>query len=184
MIPSPCFNTLHLFYIQPVPSRLCRQVTDVTRPTCREVSTSANCPSSSSLCATSQWEFIANFTDGINGTGIESISIRQGNGTLNTSTVVETGGENVTVVTYSAFCCSPNVELVAVDRVGNLGRCVGQVRQPTTAAPVTTAAGGTTSSRGHTLSITHTLWISVAVSVLWKWKRWLNLQIWIYDIWF
>ena len=168
MIPSPCFNTLHLFYIQPVPSRLCRQVTDVTRPTCREVSTSANCPSSSSLCATSQWEFIANFTDGINGTGIESISIRQGNGTLNTSTVVETGGENVTVVTYSAFCCSPNVELVAVDRVGNLGRCVGQVRQPTTAAPVTTAAGGTTSSRGHTLSITHTLWISVAVSVLWK----------------
>ncbi|KAE8300745.1 von Willebrand factor A domain-containing protein 7 Protein G7c Precursor [Larimichthys crocea] len=38
-----------------------------------------------------KWEFIANLTDGINGTGIESITIRQGNGTLNTSTVVGTG---------------------------------------------------------------------------------------------
>ncbi|TMS23924.1 von Willebrand factor A domain-containing protein 7 [Larimichthys crocea] len=91
------------------------KVTDVSRPVCQVVSSSTNCPSSSSLCASSQWEFIANLTDGINGTGIESITIRQGNGTLNTSTVVGTGGENITVATYIASCCSQNVELAAVD---------------------------------------------------------------------
>uniref|UniRef100_A0A3B4U9U7 von Willebrand factor A domain-containing protein 7-like n=1 Tax=Seriola dumerili TaxID=41447 RepID=A0A3B4U9U7_SERDU len=98
------------------------KVTDVTRPVCQEVSTSTSCPSSSSLCASSQWEFIANLTDGINGTGIESITVRQGNGTLNTSTVAGAEGENITVATYSASCCSQNVELAVVDKVGNVGR--------------------------------------------------------------
>ncbi|KAG8014446.1 von Willebrand factor A domain-containing protein 7 [Nibea albiflora] len=145
------------------------KVTDVSRPVCQVVSSSTNCPSSSSLCASSQWEFIANLTDGINGTGIESVTIRQGNGTLNTSAVVGTGGENITVATYVASCCSPNVELAAVDAVGNVGTCVGQARESTTAAPVTTAAvNATTTSGGHTLSLSHCLWISVAVSLLWK----------------
>lgn len=145
-------------------------MTDVSRPVCQVVSSSTNCPSSSSLCASSQWEFIANLTDGINGTGIESITIRQGNGTLNTSTVVGTGGENITVATYIASCCSQNVELAAVDGVGNVGTCVGQARESTTAGPVTTAtaAVNTTSSGGHTLSISHCLWISAAVYFLWK----------------
>ncbi|KAM4584888.1 von Willebrand factor A domain-containing protein 7-like isoform 2-T2 [Odontesthes bonariensis] len=114
------------------------RVTDIASPVCQEVSISPICPSSSSLCASSQWEFIANFTDGISGTGIESISISQGNGTLNEIKMVGAGGESITRVTYSASCCFLNVELVAVDRVGNVGRCVGQVRQSTTAAPVTT----------------------------------------------
>ncbi|TKS68922.1 von Willebrand factor A domain-containing protein 7 [Collichthys lucidus] len=146
------------------------KVTDVSRPVCQVVSSSTDCPSSSSLCASSQWEFIANLTDGINGTGIESVTIRQGNGTLNTSTVVGTGGENITVATYVASCCSQNVELAAVDGVGNVGTCVGRARESTTAAPVTTATAtvNTTSSGGHTLSISHCLWISVAVYFLWK----------------
>ncbi|XP_010739438.3 von Willebrand factor A domain-containing protein 7 [Larimichthys crocea] len=146
------------------------KVTDVSRPVCQVVSSSTNCPSSSSLCASSQWEFIANLTDGINGTGIESITIRQGNGTLNTSTVVGTGGENITVATYIASCCSQNVELAAVDGVGNVGTCVGRARESTTAGPVTTATAtvNTTSSGGHTLSISHCLWISAAVYFLWK----------------
>uniref|UniRef100_A0AAX7TYP7 von Willebrand factor A domain containing 11 n=1 Tax=Astatotilapia calliptera TaxID=8154 RepID=A0AAX7TYP7_ASTCA len=76
------------------------KVTDVNRPVCQVVNTST-CASTSLLCASSQWEFIANFTDGINGTGIESVTIHQGNGTLNMSTVVEAGGENITLVTYT-----------------------------------------------------------------------------------
>ncbi|KAG7223689.1 hypothetical protein INR49_015414 [Caranx melampygus] len=129
------------------------KVTDFTRPVCQVVSTSTVCPSSSSLCASSQWEFIANLTDGINGTGIESITIRQGNGTLNTSTVAGADGENVTVATYRASCCSQNVELTMVDKVGNVGTCVGQAKESTTAAPVTTTAVNTTSTGGLTLSI-------------------------------
>lgn len=143
-------------------------MTDITRPVCRVVSSSTNCPSSSSLCASSQWKFIANLTDGINGTGIESVTIRQGNGTLNTSTVAGAGGENITVAHYSSSCCSQNVELAAVDRVGNVGTCVGQARESTTAAPTTIAAVNTTSTGGHTLIISQCLWISVVVSVLWK----------------
>nr|XP_046264832.1 von Willebrand factor A domain-containing protein 7-like [Scatophagus argus] len=144
------------------------KVTDVTRPTCQDAASSTSCPSSSSLCASSQWKFTANLTDGVNGTGIESVTIRQGNGTLNTSTVVGAGGENITVATYSASCCSQTVELAAVDKVGNVGTCVGQARQSTTAAPVTTTAGNTTSTGGHTLNISYCFWISVAVSLLWK----------------
>ncbi|XP_073335897.1 von Willebrand factor A domain-containing protein 7 [Pagrus major] len=143
------------------------KVTDINRPVCQEVSSSSNCPSSSSLCASSQWEFIANLTDGINGTGIESVTIRQGNGTLNTTTVAGAGGENITVVTYSASCCSQNVELTAVDKVGNVGTCVGKAKESTTAAPVTTAAVNTTSTGGHTLSMSQCLWISAVVSLLW-----------------
>ncbi len=163
MMPHSCLiaSSLPLLF-------LCLQVTDVTRPVCQVVSTSTSCPSSSSLCASSQWEFIANFTDGINGTGIETVTIRQGNGTLNTSTVAGAGGENITVAAYSASCCSQNVELSAVDRVGNVGTCVGQAKESTTAAPMTTAAVNTTSTGGHTLSLSHCLWISVAVSLLWQ----------------
>ncbi|XP_063333347.1 von Willebrand factor A domain-containing protein 7-like [Pelmatolapia mariae] len=128
------------------------KVTDVNRPVCQVVNTST-CDSTSLLCASSQWEFIANFTDGINGTGIDSVTIRQGNGTLNMSTVVEAGGENITLVTYTASCCSPIVELSAVDSVGNVGTCVGQARvlttpPPTTTTPATTTAVQTTSTGG------------------------------------
>ncbi|XP_034450362.1 von Willebrand factor A domain-containing protein 7-like isoform X1 [Hippoglossus hippoglossus] len=151
------------------------KVTDTARPVCQVVSTSTNCTSSSSLCSSSHWEFIANFTDGVNGTGIDSITVRQGNGTLNTSTVAGAGGENFTVVTYSASCCAQNVVLAAVDNVGNVGKCVGQVRESTTATPAvveaantTTAAVTTTSTGGHTLSMSRCLWITAAVYLLWK----------------
>ncbi|XP_028302235.1 von Willebrand factor A domain-containing protein 7-like isoform X2 [Gouania willdenowi] len=152
------------------------KVTDVSGPTCQEVNTSGNCSSSSSfLCSSSKWEFLANFTDGINGTGIERITLRQGNGTLNTSTAVGTAGENITVVTYSSSCCSQSVQLIAVDKVGNVGSCVGQVRAVTTATPVisTTAANNTTSTGGHGLSISHPLvvWMGVFISVLLKYTH-------------
>ncbi|XP_034043930.1 von Willebrand factor A domain-containing protein 7-like [Thalassophryne amazonica] len=163
------------------------KVTDFTEPMCEVISVSGNCSVSPSLCGSSQWTFSANFTDGINGTGIQRVSIRQGNGTLNTSMVVGAGGENITVVTYIASCCSPTVELVAVDGVGNVGTCVGQanVTVDTTAAPVdttaapvdTTAAPAVTSptstvsattSGGNNLNISHCLWIGVVISLIWK----------------
>ncbi|KAM3622807.1 uncharacterized protein V6R79_003398 [Siganus canaliculatus] len=131
------------------------EVTDITRPVCQEASSPSSCPSSSSLCASSQWEFSTNITDGVNGTGIESITIRQGNGTLNTSTVAGADGENVTLATYSASCCFQTVELAVVDRVGNVGTCVAQAKD-------------TTSTAGHSLSLSYCLWISAAIALLWK----------------
>ncbi|KAM9314807.1 von Willebrand factor A domain-containing protein 7-like [Pholidichthys leucotaenia] len=96
------------------------KVTDLSGPVCQVVSISGIC-NHSLPCTSSQWEYIANLTDGINGTGIATISLRQGNGILKTSMVVGAGGESVTVITYNASCCSESVEVAAVDRVGNVG---------------------------------------------------------------
>ncbi|XP_029997020.1 von Willebrand factor A domain-containing protein 7 isoform X2 [Sphaeramia orbicularis] len=128
------------------------KVTDTTSPTCQVVSTT-NCTSSSSACSSLQWMFVANITDGVNGTGIESVSINQGNGTLNTSTAVGMDGMNITVVSYSASCCSQSVRLAAVDNVGNVGICEGKA---------------VTSTGGRTLTVSHWLWISVALSIIWR----------------
>ncbi|XP_053711313.1 von Willebrand factor A domain-containing protein 7-like [Synchiropus splendidus] len=143
------------------------KVTDVDRPVCQVVSR-ASCPSHS--CSSSQWEFIANITDGINGTGIDSVRLRQGNGTLNVSSVSGAGGENITVASYSASCCFQSVELVAVDRVGNVGSCVGQARALTTAAPPTTAPATTvsTTSSAPSFSTTYFLWGSLLLCLLLK----------------
>ncbi|XP_051939466.1 von Willebrand factor A domain-containing protein 7-like [Hippocampus zosterae] len=146
------------------------EVTDVNRPVCQEVSTSTNC-STSSLCDSSQWIFVANLTDGINGTGIERVTIRKGSGTLNTTTVVGPGGENITVASYRSSCCADRVELTVVDNVGNVGICVGQVRQSTTVAPVTAAhvtPNNTTSTGGDSLSTTLWVWTTVVALTLWK----------------
>ncbi|KAJ7997392.1 hypothetical protein DPEC_G00228510 [Dallia pectoralis] len=94
-------------------------VTDITRPVCEVFSVKANC---SGDCSLSTWELSANLTDG-NGTGIERITRRQGNGTLRTTTAVDESGNKVTRANYTASCCSPTMELVAVDVVGNVGTC-------------------------------------------------------------
>ncbi|CAB1316905.1 unnamed protein product [Coregonus sp. 'balchen'] len=154
------------------------------------VSVTANC---SDDCSLSMWELYANLTDG-NGTGIERVTLRQGNGTLNTSTVAGAGNWTVTLAAYSASCCSPEVELVAVDGAGNVGTCFRSIRvtvdttvQPpvtnvtsvTSAISVTsvtsaitqnsitktTAKVGTTASRGHILSVSSYLCFIMLVSV-------------------
>ncbi|XP_070684547.1 uncharacterized protein [Pempheris klunzingeri] len=149
--------------------------TDLAGPVCQIINISGICLASSSLCVSSRWELIANFTDGINGTGIVTINVHQGNGTLNTSMVAGAGGENITVATYSASCCSQSVQLAAVDRVGNVGRCVARARgltittaHVTTTAPTTMAVVKTTSSGGHTFTLSHRLWICVGVPLLWQ----------------
>ena len=67
------------------------------------------------------WELSVQVTDGEGGSGVDSVTLRQGNGTLNTS--LAAGNEQITLVSYNASCCSPNVELVVVDRVGNVDIC-------------------------------------------------------------
>ncbi|KAK0148274.1 von Willebrand factor A domain-containing protein 7 [Merluccius polli] len=137
-------------------------VTDISGPVCQMTSISDTCHSSAALCSSTQWQYSTRLTDGANGAGIDSVSIRQGNGTLKTSQHVGAAGENVTMVAYNATCCALKVELVAVDKVGNVGTCTGQVilKQATAAVP-------TTSTAGRTLTLSQLLWIGVTVSHLW-----------------
>lgn len=101
------------------PSHLSAQITDFYPPLCDVVSVLADqCPKDVSQCGSFQWELSANLTDG-NGTGIESISLRQGNGTLLHTALAAP----VVVATYNASCCSQIVEFAAVDKVGNVGKC-------------------------------------------------------------
>lgn len=86
---------------------------------CEVVSVLAgDCPQDVSQCEPFQWELAANLTDG-NGTGIESISLRQGNGNLTTTSL----SAPIILANYTASCCSQIVEFVAVDKVGNVGKC-------------------------------------------------------------
>lgn len=99
------------------------QVTDFTEPVCQLVSLQSNC---SDNCSLSMWELSVEVTDA-GGTGIDHVSLTQGSGTMNTS--LAAGNENMTLVSYNASCCSPDVELVVVDQVGNVGYCFYTVQK-------------------------------------------------------
>ena len=95
------------------------QITDFIQPLCEVVSVLADeCPKDVSQCKPFQWKLSANLTDG-NGTGIQSISLRQGDGTLSYTSL----SSPIVQADYSASCCSQIVELIAVDKVGNVGKC-------------------------------------------------------------
>ncbi|XP_066534386.1 uncharacterized protein [Hoplias malabaricus] len=93
-------------------------VTDITPPVCEVVSINANCTGN---CSLSSWELLVNMSDK-NDLGIQSVTIRQGVGSLNTSSVLDQG-VNITMAFYRASCCFPQVELVMVDAEGNVGLC-------------------------------------------------------------
>lgn len=96
-----------------------KKITDFVQPICKVVSVLADdCPQDVSQCGPFQWELAANLTDG-NGTGIESISLQQGNGTLSFTSLEAA----VIQANYNASCCSQIVEFTAVDKVGNVGKC-------------------------------------------------------------
>ncbi|KAL4604750.1 hypothetical protein GN956_G25641 [Arapaima gigas] len=119
------------------------KVTDLSPPACHIVSVRDNC---SHNCSLSTWELSANITDG-NGTGVQRVSSRPGDGILNSTSSVGEGGVNVTQVLYSASCCSPNVEIIAVDGVGNVGRCFYSMRKaPSPNPPGTTHSSTVTPS--------------------------------------
>ncbi|XP_059184933.1 von Willebrand factor A domain-containing protein 7 [Centropristis striata] len=95
------------------------KITDFFQPKCVVLSVLADdCPKTQSECGPFQWDLMASLTDG-NGTGIESISLSQGAGNLTTTSLTEP----VVHVNYTASCCSQIVELIAVDKVGNVGKC-------------------------------------------------------------
>ncbi|KAE8287386.1 von Willebrand factor A domain-containing protein 7 Protein G7c Precursor [Larimichthys crocea] len=113
-------------------------VTDFTRPVCELVSLQSNC---SENCSLSMWELSVQVTDGAEGTGIDRITLKQGNGTVSTSlatsnstmnTSLAAGNMNITLVSYNASCCSPDVDLLVVDRVGNVGSCFYSIRRTAT----------------------------------------------------
>ncbi|KAM9478037.1 von Willebrand factor A domain-containing protein 7-like [Clarias gariepinus] len=108
-------------------------VTDLTSPVCEAVSVNANCPAK---CSGSSWSLTANVTDR-NGSGVQNVRILQGNGKLSTTSVLSDKGVNVTMIVYNSSCCSPDLELVAVDEEGNVATCYKTVRAT---APITSAA--------------------------------------------
>ncbi|XP_063748781.1 von Willebrand factor A domain-containing protein 7-like isoform X2 [Eleginops maclovinus] len=101
-----------------------KPVTDFTPPVCQNVSLQSNC---SDFCSSSMWELSVQVTDGDGGSGVDRVSFRQGNGTLNTS--LAAGNDTITLVSYNSSCCSPDVELLVVDEVGNVATCFYSIRR-------------------------------------------------------
>ncbi|MEQ2220586.1 hypothetical protein ILYODFUR_006881 [Ilyodon furcidens] len=96
-----------------------KKITDFIPPKCEVTSVLADdCPKDVSQCGPFRWELSANFTDE-NGTGIESISLNQGNGRFTHSALTA----SIVQAYYNASCCSQILEIVAVDKVGNVGKC-------------------------------------------------------------
>ncbi|XP_062852341.1 von Willebrand factor A domain-containing protein 7 [Trichomycterus rosablanca] len=94
-------------------------VTDFTPPKCTIMSVSKICPSD---CTLSDWDLSVNITDG-DGSGIRDISVQKGSGDFSHTTVDE-GGIPVVVGFYNSSCCTRDLILSAVDKEGNVGRCV------------------------------------------------------------
>ncbi|KAM9476981.1 von Willebrand factor A domain-containing protein 7-like [Clarias gariepinus] len=124
-------------------------VTDLSSPVCEAVSVNANC---SANCSLSSWSLTTNVTDG-NGSGVQNIRILQGNGNLTTTTVLSDKGVNVTMVVYNSSCCSPDLELVAVDKVGNVATCYKTVRAT---APITSTVPPVMANSTSTINTTTT----------------------------
>ncbi|XP_035034947.2 von Willebrand factor A domain-containing protein 7 [Hippoglossus stenolepis] len=93
-------------------------VTDFTKPVCQLLSLQSRCVGA---CNSSTWDLSVQVTDGDDGVGVERVTLKQGNGSMNAS--LAAGNANTMLVSYRASCCSPDMELLAVDRVGNVGLC-------------------------------------------------------------
>ncbi|KAG8015079.1 von Willebrand factor A domain-containing protein 7, partial [Nibea albiflora] len=105
-------------------------ITDFVPPKCEVVGVLADdCPQDVSQCGPFRWELSANLTDG-NGTGINRISLNQGKGNLTHNSL----SDPVIWANYTASCCSPIVELIAVDKTGNVGRCYHSINNQTDSA--------------------------------------------------
>ncbi|MBN3304681.1 VWA7 protein, partial [Amia calva] len=109
-----------------------KKVDDFVPPACQVTHVSENC---SFPCGLEEWSLQAEIRD--NRSAVVRVFTHLGNGTLNTTQ--ESGGAsgNVTLVSYSASCCAPEVEILAVDSVGNVGVCSHSIRSvpSSTSAP-------------------------------------------------
>ncbi|KAG7224592.1 hypothetical protein INR49_011345, partial [Caranx melampygus] len=116
-------------------------VTDFTPPVCQRLSPASKC----STNCNSMWELSVQVNDGPEGMGIEHVSLRQGSGTMSTSLAPE--NKNITLVSYKASCCSPDVEMVVADRAGNVGSCLYSTPVTTTSQPPTAAPAPSSSTK-------------------------------------
>ncbi|XP_027023495.2 von Willebrand factor A domain-containing protein 7-like [Tachysurus fulvidraco] len=126
-------------------------ITDFTPPVCEAVNAYANCTGN---CSLSSWYLTANVTDG-NRSSVQTVRILQGNGNLTTTTVLSDTGVNVTMVIYNASCCFVDLELVAVDEVGNVATCFKTARP----------SNQTSINSAECLFLPVFLWLNVAASV-------------------
>lgn len=60
------------------------------------------------------------------------MSLKQGNGTMNAT--LDATDNNVTMVSYRASCCQPDMALRVADRAGNVGSCFYSLRGNSPAA--------------------------------------------------
>ncbi|KAB5581390.1 hypothetical protein PHYPO_G00175100 [Pangasianodon hypophthalmus] len=104
-------------------------VRDFFLPVCKAVNIKADCPGD---CSMSSWYLTANVTGGY-GSDIPSVRVLQGNGNLTITSVLSDTGMVVTTAVFSSSCCSRDLELVAVDAMGNVATCFKSLRA--TAAP-------------------------------------------------
>ncbi|XP_026795878.3 von Willebrand factor A domain-containing protein 7-like [Pangasianodon hypophthalmus] len=124
-------------------------VKDIIPPVCEAVTVNTNC---SDNCSLSSWYLTANMTDG---SGIQSVRVLKGKGTLSTTSVLNATGVNVTTAVYSSSCCFRDLELVAVDTVGNVATCF-----KSTAAPSILTYGAE-----FCLFLPVCLWLNIGVSI-------------------
>ncbi|KAK5866386.1 hypothetical protein PBY51_020582 [Eleginops maclovinus] len=123
------------------------EITDFIQPVCKWMTILADaCPQDVSECKPFQWEVMASLTDG-NGTGIERVALRQGSGNLTTTSL----SDPFILANYTASCCSQIVEIVAVDKVGNVGRCYHSIVH---------------SAGPPALTMSLTMWLGLLVSAL------------------
>ncbi|XP_034544326.1 von Willebrand factor A domain-containing protein 7 [Notolabrus celidotus] len=101
------------------------KITDFDPPHCEGIIVLADdCPQDVSECEPFQWSLSANLTDG-NGTGIDKITLQQGNGNLTYTPL----NNPPVIANYTASCCSQIVEFTSVDKVGNVGKCYHSIVQ-------------------------------------------------------
>ncbi|XP_056590370.1 von Willebrand factor A domain-containing protein 7-like [Triplophysa dalaica] len=117
------------------------EVTDVSRPVCQLMSIKSDCPLE---CSRASWELYATFTDG-NGTGMIRVFVNLGSGSLSTSPAISENGTSMAVAFYNASCCSQDVELVAVDKVGNVGTCFTSIKSLSATTTVTSVTNSASS---------------------------------------
>ncbi|KAG9272224.1 cell wall protein DAN4-like [Astyanax mexicanus] len=137
-----------------------REVIDLTPPVCRVVNESLDCPA---LCGNATWQVTLLMTDG-NGTGLQDprISVTIPDTPFNeTSTSIITdikdeNGFNATLLTFSASCCVTAVEISAVDKEANVGRCDFSIRRPSTSTEPPQITHNTTTARPNSSTISTT----------------------------
>lgn len=105
------------------------KVTDLVPLACGTVEIKNDCPGD---CSQSSWYLTAMVVNGY-GFGIPNVRVLQGNGNLNTTTVLDDTGLIVTEVHYNSSCCFQELELVAVDEMGIVTTCFKSLTA--TAAP-------------------------------------------------